>query len=639
MNKTARQKADLMVMTGRLCLLLLAPLLAAVALLPAPATRAQGPYVELSCSVEDVGEVVYGFDLPADYTVTEQSSEEAWASGPTVVNDPSGPSQVSFFIECLSSLSAAGTLQEAAHEIVEQRWGNHPNSILAEGELTAGGLEGYTLRVRTADAASYTTFLIVVLSGAQQTRVGLLAGGSLERTGDTDLLLQTGEPVAQWDQKGFDAIVDSLTVSGLPAETPTVAAVTPTPEPVTPTPTPTRTIVTPTPTTAGRGSATSVAQRATPTPKPTSTPAPTPTPKRTPTPIPTPTPRGGTSNEDTENLGPPQPEFVASVPAPDEISTDPEVIGTNIFLTLLVIFAFAFTSTLFNRTLEDNRQEIEGWVGRYFAPLRRFGSLVGHGYEAVAKRQPWVERAAGPAVILVLMGLINGFLSPDFGLNTKSVVLFASLLIGAGAITYAYKGLQVLFTERRLRLRAGVKLYVVALAIAAGSVLLSRLVGFRPGFLFGFVASFTLLAPAALDRRQSGQLIFFPAIALLALSVIAWLLVIPLREVTEGTDAWWAAFPVGAAVAVFVGGLEGLFFSMIPLRFMDGAKIAQWNRLLWFLIFAAAAFLFWHVLLNQEGAYAHVLPERKVVAALSLLGFYSIVTVGTWAYFRQRVKA
>jgi len=184
-------------MTRRLCLLLLAPLLAAVALLPAPPARAQRPHVQLSCSAEGVGEVVYGFDLPADYTVTDQSSDQAWAGGPTVVNDPSGSSQVSFFIECLSSLSSAGTPKEAADEIVEQRWGNHPSSILAEGDLTAGGLEGYTLRVRTADAASYTTFLIVVLSAAQETRVGLLAGGSLERTGDIDLLLQTGEPVAQ----------------------------------------------------------------------------------------------------------------------------------------------------------------------------------------------------------------------------------------------------------------------------------------------------------------------------------------------------------------------------------------------------------------------------------------------------------
>jgi hypothetical protein len=339
-----------------------------------------------------------------------------------------------------------------------------------------------------------------------------------------------------------------------------------------------------------------------------------------------------------EDVGPPQPEFVASVPAPDEISTDPEVIGSNIFLALLVILAFAFTSTLFNQTLEENRREIEGWVGRFFTPFRRITSLVEQRYGVVAARQPWVQRVVGPALILVLTGLIYSFLSPDFGFNAKSVVLFVSMLIGVGAITYLYKGGQALFTTRRLRLTAGVKLYGVALAIAAGCVLLSRLVDFQPGFLYGSVAAYTLLAPAALDRRQSGQTVFFPAVALLAFSVIAWLLVIPLREVTEGSDAWWVALPEGAAVAVFVAGLEGLFFNMIPLRFMDGAKIAEWNRLLWFLMFGAAAFLFWWVLLNQEGAYADALAQRRVVAALSLLAFYSNVTLGTWAYFRQRVK-
>jgi hypothetical protein len=338
-----------------------------------------------------------------------------------------------------------------------------------------------------------------------------------------------------------------------------------------------------------------------------------------------------------EDLGAPQTEFVASVPGPDEISTDPEVIGSNLFLTLFVVFAFAFTSTLFNQTLDENRREIEGWVGRLFTPFRRLTSLVERQYAVVTERRPWVQRMAGPALILVLTGLIYGFLSPDFGFNAKSVVLFASLVVGMGAITYVYEGGQALFTTRRFRLAAGVKLYAVALAIAAGCVLLSRLVDFQPGFLFGFVASYTLLAPAALDRRQSGQLVLFPAIALLALSVIAWLLVIPLREVTQGGDAWWVALPEGAVVAVFVVGLEGLFFNMIPLSFMDGAKIAEWNRLLWFLMFGAAGFLFWHVLLNQEGAYLDALPEKRVIAALSLLAFYSIITLVTWAYFHGRV--
>ena len=128
----------------------------------------------------------------------------------------------------------------------------------------------------------------------------------------------------------------------------------------------------------------------------------------------------------------------------------------------------------------------------------------------------------------------------------------------------------------------------------------------------------------------------FPALALAALSVIAWLLVIPLRNVTQESESWWVALPEGAAVAVFVVGLEGLFFNMIPLTFMDGAKIAGWNRLLWFVMFVTAAFLFWHVLLNQEGAYMEPLRETRVITALSLLAVYSIITLATWTYFRVR---
>jgi hypothetical protein len=569
---------------------------------------------------EATREVVLSFDLPADYTVTSQSDVMLYAEGPVVAYS-FGPEPAWLSAFCHGFWSA-GTPREAAYESVAEYLGDHAGPILAEGPLTVGEFEGYAIRVRRYVSGliqreeDYSTVLVLVvrvreddpllyppLEPGADGYVGLWTAGSLDVISGTEYFLETGEPLAQWYRRGFDAIVGSLAVSAPPPVTPTSEA-TPTREREAVTPTPERTPTSP---------------PVTPTPEPTRTPM----------------AQAGVSKED---LGPPQTEFVASVPGPDEISTDPEVIGTNVFLALFVILAFAFTSTLFNQTLDENRRQIEGWVGRFFAPFQRLTRLVEQRYGIVAERRPWVQRVVGPAVILVLTGLIYGFLSPDFGFNTKSVVLFVSMLVGVGAVTYLYKGGQVLFTTRRLRLRAGVKLYAVALAIAGGSVLLSRLVDFQPGFLFGFVASYTLLAPAALDRRQSGQVVLFPAIALLVLSIIAWLLVIPLREVTEGSDAWWVALPEGAAVAVFVVGLEGLFFNMIPLSFMDGAKIAEWNRLLWFLMFGVAGFLFWHVLLNQEGAYLDVLPEKRVIAALGLLAFYSIVTLGTWAYFRRRVE-
>ncbi|GAG11811.1 unnamed protein product, partial [marine sediment metagenome] len=157
-----------------------------------------------------------------------------------------------------------------------------------------------------------------------------------------------------------------------------------------------------------------------------------------------------------EDAGAPQSEFVGSVPGPDELSTDPEVIGSNIFLALLVIFAFALTSTLFNQTLDENRREVETWVERFFSPFRHLTSLVEQCYGVIAERRPWVQRVVGPAVILVLTGLVYGFLSPDFGFNTKSVILFVSLMVGVGTITYLYEGGQALVTTRRFGPKADV---------------------------------------------------------------------------------------------------------------------------------------------------------------------------------------
>ncbi len=142
-----------------------------------------------------------------------------------------------------------------------------------------------------------------------------------------------------------------------------------------------------------------------------------------------------------------QPQVVRAVPGPDQISLDPDVIGSNVVLALFVVFSFAFTSTLFNQTLDENRRDIEGWAGPLLAPLRRLAALAQEWFAAVgglsrirriSVGRSWAERLAGPALILSLTGLIYGFLSPDFGLNTPSLILFASLMIGVGAITYLY---------------------------------------------------------------------------------------------------------------------------------------------------------------------------------------------------------
>ena len=76
------------------------------------------------------------------------------------------------------------------------------------------------------------------------------------------------------------------------------------------------------------------------------------------------------------------------------------------------------------------------------------------------------------------------------------------------------------------------------------------------------------------------------------------------------------------AGAIFVGGLEGVFYSMIPLTFMDGAVVYRWSRLAWVGIFGSATFLFWQLVINQYASYLKAFEQPTVIAILLILAVY-----------------
>ncbi len=222
-----------------------------------------------------------------------------------------------------------------------------------------------------------------------------------------------------------------------------------------------------------------------------------------------------------------RPVLVASVTDLDHVARSVDVIGTNLLLAAVLLLLIGLTSALFNATLDENRAEIEGSLSRVStrmiaraAPIRR----------RLQTRLPGVPRAhraiaAGrTAAVLVLTALIYGFLSPDFGPDGRSLIMFVSLLVGLGLITYLAEGGSVLISSRRLHVPAGVRIYGAALAIAVGSVIISRAVDFKPGVLYGFVASAVLLVPASLGRRQRAEMALVPTLLLIVASLSAWLL-------------------------------------------------------------------------------------------------------------------
>ena len=315
------------------------------------------------------------------------------------------------------------------------------------------------------------------------------------------------------------------------------------------------------------------------------------------------------------------------------------MIGTNLALAGVTLIMILITATLFNQTVQENSDKIGGFFKRLFSPVDGLLRLAGGAMGALSSNGGGIAALMGPLVILGLTGLVYGFAEPGFGLNEKSAVLFVGLVAGVGGVTYTYSGGQALLSRRGYGINAGVKLFPIGLAVAVACVIISRVEDFQPGIIYGFIASFTVVGAASLDRRQTGQIVLIPGLLLLAVCVAAWLLIGPARELSEDCDGWLSAVPEGIAAALFVGGLEGLFFNMIPLQFMDGKKLWDWNKAAWVGMAGVTAFLFWHVLLNKEKAYFSALQQTTPLTALLIGGICLVLTLAVWLYFRMRTEA
>jgi hypothetical protein len=385
----------------------------------------------------------------------------------------------------------------------------------------------------------------------------------------------------------------------------------------------------------------------TPTPRVTATPTPTPTPSPTPTAIPTPSepPTPPPSQAVLEATSPPGPtsgpnqyvpQIVTFIGGPDPGAVDPAVVATNVLLTLLVLFLFGLTAEVFNSTMDANRDIVHGWwtrlFGRPLAALNFTGSslsrLSGTGR---------IGSMARVLLVLSLLGIIYGFLSPDFGWNPQSLVLIVSLIIGCGFLTIFSEGSATRLAHNRYRAEASIKLYGTAIIVAILAVVMSRLVDFSPGLVYGFIASAVIVAPVALARPDDATLVLVPAFGVLIISLLAWLLLGPVRVAAAGGEPL-PALAESILGMIVIGGLEGMFITLIPLTFMDGAVVKAWSRLGWAIVFGIVTFLWWQLLLNQSASYLSAFEQTNVRVVLFTLAVFMLTTGGLWAYFRFRPK-
>lgn len=300
----------------------------------------------------------------------------------------------------------------------------------------------------------------------------------------------------------------------------------------------------------------------------------------------------------------------------------------NALITLGIVLFITFPATLFNKTFEENYDDIRDIAKRRFGWLGRLSRRVAAGDSATR------DATVFGAVVLVGSAL-GGLNDPHFGFNRASLLTYSAVIIavlfGVGVSTlvgYAYRRVRRLGTTARLHaLPAG-------LVVAAACVLVSRLTQFQPGYLYGIICGVAFAA--TLERDQNGHLVAISSAVTLVLAVVAWFIWVPVKHSAALAGASPLVVIAGNFLAaVFVGGLVGSVLNLVPLRFLPGGTLAQWNRVVWGSFFGLAVFGLLQVMLRPESSSVHT-GTTAVVTAGVLFVLFGSASVATHLYFGRR---
>ena len=343
--------------------------------------------------------------------------------------------------------------------------------------------------------------------------------------------------------------------------------------------------------------------------------------------------------------------IATSIPAPAVAFSGVGRAVINTSLTLAAMLALTFPSQLFNRTFEENYDEILAITKRRFGRLARQGTRAsragaheasphqasGQPREAItsARRQSLVVFS----VVVVLGSLIGSLRDPGFGANTASALAFIAtglaLLVTVGAGYASGRGY-------RTRVHAAVAAHLQALpaglVVAALCVAVSRIAHFQPGYLYGVVCG--AVFAGSLKRREAGQLTIVSSVVMLAVSVAAWFAWVPVNHAATHHGAFVGVILLDDLLAsIFVAGITGTVISLLPLRFMPGQALYSWNRGAWAITFGIATFGLVEVLLRPSTQSATHPGNIAWTTAAVLFVVFGIGSLAFREYFARHVPA
>jgi hypothetical protein len=89
---------------------------------------------------------------------------------------------------------------------------------------------------------------------------------------------------------------------------------------------------------------------------------------------------------------------------------------------------------------------------------------------------------------------------------------------------------------------------------------------------------------------------------------------------------------------MFAAGVQTVFFEMIPLRYLRGKGIFQFNRLLWLALFVSAATAFLQTMLNPDGAFLEAFQSRNMLLLSLFVIAYCLFCTLVWLWLTRLAR-
>lgn len=335
------------------------------------------------------------------------------------------------------------------------------------------------------------------------------------------------------------------------------------------------------------------------------------------------------------------PEITTHIPTPLDVSTQPSVIATNLFLAALMMLPFSVVREVFTHLSAEN----EEFLKERFRRPRWLSTIQSYVEKLFVKRKKDGAPFAAfwrVALIILFYGLAFSLLDRSWDpISVTGLVLFINMTVAYGLVGIAddilqWRALKKWGEPAELTLRP------TNILIAVASTITSRLLTLVPGLMFGTPEALDI-EEAKLESPKRNTLLKISAYTYLGIGFGLWALTTltsilqrlniseTLGEIVGGLESF--------LLIVFAVALENMFVQMLGLPGSFGEAVRKNKPGFWLLGLMGVTFVFFHTLINPRGELAAAMEESNVLIFLGAAGAFVIFTLGLWIYLKIRSKS